>query len=142
MKLKLVAKGYETFTGMFGGCDFIDGESVTDVTESMAKRISCIIHCEWENGDNPSVAQSILNNQNVPAENFLHDSSAPVTAASKVVEGLPQTQSDIYTEEDLGVIADKEGIAGLRLIADANGIKGNSIAALVKQIVAANIKKA
>ena len=63
---------------------------------------------------------------------------APVEA--KLVDAAPviaDLMAPAYTEEQLAAIADKQGIAGLREIAEPLGVKGNSIAGLISSILKA-----
>ena len=134
MKLKLTAVGYENFTGLFGTIEYVDGLSVSDVMPQTAKRVACVISVEWEDGTKVGVADALIANQNMPAPN----------ETATVIPPEPSTvavESKAWTEEELGALADEQGIAGLREIAAPLGIKGNSIAALIKGIVEKSVTK-
>jgi hypothetical protein len=45
-----------------------------------------------------------------------------------------------YTQLELEALADKEGITGLREVAEAYGVKGTSIVGLISGILAASSK--
>lgn len=47
----------------------------------------------------------------------------------------------VYSDEQLGIIADREGINGLRKIAEALGVKGRSIRELIENILKAQEAK-
>lgn len=134
MKLKLTAVGYENFTGLFGTVEYADGVSVEDVMPSTAKRVACVISVEWEDGTKVGVADALIANQNMPAPN---ETATVIPVEPEKVE----VTTTAWTEEELGVVADEKGIAGLREIAEPAGIKGNSIAGLIKGIVEKSVAK-
>ena len=136
MKLKLTAPGWENFSGQMGVNFFEKGLSTADVLPFDARRISGVITCEWEDGSSPSVAQSILNNANTAAPDASDSPAAPVGDST-----TPMTSGPIWTEEELGELADKEGIAGLRAIAEPAGIKSKSVQGLIEAILTAKIAK-
>lgn len=121
MKLKLIQEGYEGFTGLLGVTLFEDGVSVNDVPGREARTIGMSIKAEWEDGTDPNPAQGLLDS--------MHNEPVMETAAAPVVP-------TVYTEEQLAEIADKEGIKGLRAIAEPLGIKGTSIKELMAEILA------
>lgn len=135
MKLKLTAVGYEAFTGLFGMIEFEEGVSVDDVNPQIAKRVACILSVEWEDGTKVGVADALIASQNM---------SAPTEELAVVVPPTPELEAvggKAWTEEELGALADEKGIAGLREIAAPLGIKGNSIAALIKGIMEQSVTK-
>lgn len=134
MKLILKAVGYENFSGLFGAVEFIDGTSVDDVNPHIAKRLACIITVEWDDGTTVGVADRLLENAHTPAPN---ETATVVIEPSEIV--APTTIA--WTEEELGQLADEKGIAGLREIAEPAGVKGNSIAGLIKAIVEKSVPK-
>ena len=134
MKLKLTAVGYENFTGLFGTVEYVDGLSVSDVMPQTAKRVACVISVEWEDGTKVGVADALIANQNTPAPD------ETVTIVPPVPEA-PVVNTVAWTEEELGAVADEKGIAGLREIAEPHGIKGNSIAGLIKGIIEKSVAK-
>lgn len=134
MKLKLTAVGYENFTGLFGTVEYVDGLSVNDVMPQTAKRVACVISVEWEDGTKVGVADALIANQNMPAPNETA-TVVPVEVEKPVITTVA------WTEEELGAVADEQGIAGLREIAEPHGIKGNSIANLIKGILEKSVAK-
>lgn len=133
MKLILLAPGYENFTGVFGMVEFENGTSVDEVAPVIAKRISGIVTCVWEDGSQLSVAEALLANANMPAPT--ESATAPVEEREEVAP-VP-----VWTEEELGAIADAKGIAGIREIAEPENIRGNSISGLIKAIVKQGVAK-
>ena len=134
MKLKLTAVGYEEFSGLFGIVEFTNGLSNEDVNPQIAKRFACIISVEWEDGTKVGVADALIENLHM---------EAPTEAATVIPpeETIKPVSSTAWTEEELGAVADEKGIAGLREIAEPHGIKGNSIASLIKGIIEKSVAK-
>lgn len=137
MKLKLLAPGYTDYTGLFGIVEFENGLSVEDVSEQAANRIACIVSAAWEDGGIVGVADRLLAGANVQAPDMY--------AKREEIEYIDPTGKSgggaAWTKEELGEIADKNGIAGLREIGEPAGVKGNSIVGLIDAIVAANVTK-
>ena len=142
MKLRLTQPGYETYTAQMGVIFFENGLSTADVKPVDAVRIAAQFLCEWEDGTTASVAQSILDHA--------HATTLTIPQVQNADEALAQAATDagavastneaaggekLYTENQLSEIADKSGIKGLRSIAEPLGIKGHSIAELIKAIV-------
>lgn len=135
MKLRLTAPGWQTYTGQMGVIFFENGLSVADVLPVDAVRVAGVIGAEWEDGRPANVSQIYLDNMQTEAA-VLKDNrepEAPVEPKKEEVAAPAVT----YTEEQLAEIADKQGIAGLREIADPLGLKGNSIAGLISAILKA-----
>lgn len=135
MKLRLTAPGWQTYTGQMGVIFFENGLSVADVLPVDAVRVAGVIGAEWEDGRPANVSQIYLDNLQTEAA-VMQDNrqpEAPVVESSKVAQVT--TPEVTYTEEQLAEIADKQGIAGLREIADPLGVKGNSIAGLIASIL-------
>lgn len=147
MKLRLTQPGYETFTAQLGVIFFENGLSTTDVKPQDAVRIASQFLCEWEDGTTASVAQSILDHAHattlsIPTGQNANQAFAQAEADAGVIAATnagPATEK-VYTEVQLAEIADQNGIKGLRAIAEPLGIKGNSIADLVKAILDKQVK--
>lgn len=130
MKLRLIAGGFESFTGQMGVINFVDGVSVDDVLPVDAIRVAGVIGAEWEDGTAANVSQMYLDNMNTEAA--VEPVRQPEPAAPVV-----SVSATGYTEEELSAIASEKGIAGLREIADPLELKGNSIRGLIDAILAA-----
>lgn len=149
MKLKLTQAGFETYTGQMGVVMFEDGLSVGDVLPIDAIRISAAIGAQWEDGSAANVGEMYLNNMHSPAHvggNDINEMSMPVEGASDKSESTPEgtqivLEATVYTEDALAAVADKEGIAGLRTIADGLSVKGTSIVGLIAGIMKAQAAK-
>jgi len=134
MKLRLTGSGFENFTGQMGAHEFLNGVSTTDVTERDAIRLSGVFHTEWVDPSvgvqHPSLAQRLLDNGSVEATNNLQLGAQGEAAPEVVVE-----PKKVWTEADLAAVADRDGIKGLREIADPLGLKSNSILELINLIL-------
>jgi hypothetical protein len=147
MKIRLTQPGYESFTGQMGTVFFENGLSTTDVRPNDAVRMAAQFLCEWEDGSTASVAQSILDHSHATvhtigvAQNADQALSAETAYAARLAGAELQPDgteapAHRYTEDELAAVADKDGIKGLRAIADPLGIKGNAIAELIRAILA------
>ena len=143
MKLRINQTGFEGYTGQMGVVNFVDGLSVADVDPKDAIRMSAVMLCVWEDGTSVSIAQSLLDNANTPAPIFLtgEEGQHDIERAELVASGDADDNSNLYTEDDLSAIADKDGIKGLRAIADPLGVKGNSIKDLITALIEAKAAK-
>ena len=154
MRLRLIGKGFQTYTGQMGVIMFENGMSVGDVLQVDAVRVAGVIGAEWEDGSAANVSQRYLDNMTTEASsepaNAENQTQEPETPAenTETVDENGNTENEIeaahekavssgtfYTEDQLAAVADKDGIAGLREIAAPLGIKGNSIAALIASIL-------
>ncbi|MEZ2310753.1 hypothetical protein AB6809_29335 [Paraburkholderia sp. RCC_158] len=131
MKIKLVQKGWESYTGNFGGVNFAAGESVSDVAESDARRLANIVRIDRLDGTNPSSSQVALDSKCISMSVLGTD---PTTGTPK-----PVLQ---FSVEQLEHIAGEKGIKGLREIGDVYGVKATGIAELIKLILNAQAAKA
>lgn len=150
-KIRLTQPGFENYSGQMGLLNFVDGLSTLDVDKHKASRLAAVMLIEWEEGGNPSVTQSLLDNTDTGAPVFSsigdgtdHDRAAgasPALAATPVVmvPAIIAAVNDAkrYTVAELEAIADKDGIKGLREIAEPKGIKSNSIKELIDAILKA-----
>lgn len=139
MKLQLQG-GFETYTGQMGVVDFVDGLSTGDVLPIDAIRIGAAIGAVWEDGQPANIGAMYLNNMDAPAHvgmdektRHLEDAVVAPKEQSSELEESP-TQDESYTEEELAQVADKQGISGLRKIAESFAIEGSSIVGLMKSI--------
>jgi hypothetical protein len=139
MKVKLEEAGFETYTGQMGVIFFENGLSTNEVLVIDAVKLSCVMRVTWEDGTSPSVTQSILDNANTPAP--LVADGRVVTPKGGVIEKKVTANQVIadtgYSEAQLGKIADKDGVGGLRVIADELKVKGKSIKELIDGILKA-----
>lgn len=149
MKVKIVEAGYQGYTGFLGSFEFEDAVSVCDLAPRDINRLSVnisIVNAE----DNSAIGTLSDFEENLRASFPIEtpessgvkfasvgdvietDDASPVpdtVTASEIVEPTK------YTRVNLEALADKEGIAGLRTIADTFGVKGTSITGLIEQII-------
>lgn len=142
MKLKLTQDGFSTYTGQMGVIFFEDGLSTADVSTVDAVRMSAVMQCEWEDGTSPSIAQSLIDNSDTPAEIIAPESERMLEVEGNAAgnaeggnEDANQKVEYVFDEATLHQIADKEGIKGLRQAAEPYGVKGNSIKDLIESLL-------
>jgi hypothetical protein len=139
MKIRLIEPGWTKLTGAFGTTEFKDGVSVEDVSAAEAKHLAGIVQIETLEGANPSATQALLEAHYTPVP-VPQMPRADQIAAVQIAKAAPGAIA--YTNEQLGAIADKEGIKGIRAIAEPLGLKGNSIADLIDKVLAAQAEAA
>lgn len=161
-RIRIIAKGWEAFTGDLGGVSFHDGLSDHVLPQRERDRLGSLLAVE-------SCDDGVQSNAAATSEKILRTTSAevrepmrsdadvrsgqssteePETAltaepvepigppATADVEPLePQETSEPYTRQSLEKIADERGISGLREIADSMDIKGRSINELMTKIL-------
>jgi hypothetical protein len=137
MKLRLKEPGFETYSGQMGVMDFENGLSLKDVLTIDAVKLSCFMYVEWEDGTSPSITQSILDNANTPAPIIGDGRPTAEQPVEKEKTPVIEATTAFYSEVDLGKVADKDGISGLRAIAENLGVKGKSIKELIDGILKA-----
>ena len=146
-KLKIVAPGFDGYTGNLGGIDFVDGVSVDPVPRIFANRLSAaMMMVEIDDGSevDASVAYRLI------AES---ESRAPVleelprqTEEEKTEENVEMVKranlSDvvILSRDELEALLAKDGIKGLRDIAKPWGVKERNAVALIELILEAQSK--
>lgn len=129
-RLRLIGKGFEKYTGAIGVTQFVEGLSVGTPHQMDVHRLTCTIGARWDDGSASSVGEGYEAAKNAPAPT-VEEQVAADNAAAAAAAGPGVT----YTQEQLAAIADKDGIAGLRQIAEPLGVKANSIKALIDGII-------
>lgn len=155
MKVKITKKGYEYFNGMFGHVEFKDGISVQEISQPDAERLGCIVPIvKWEGdkeGEAVSIAATVgkgasqraevkaarLRADQLEVEKELEAEISDSAEVDAKVEVEQSTQERVYTIAELETVADKEGMPGLREIADPMGVKAKSIKELIDAIIKA-----
>jgi hypothetical protein len=128
VKIRIIQKGWENFTGNFGGLDFVESESVADVDERQAGRVANVVKCEMLDGTNPSASQQALDQRMLKPHVELPTTASAVTAPTAVSRGP-------FTRAELEDIAGELGIKGLRVISDPLGVKATGISDLIDLIL-------
>jgi len=127
MKIKIVEAGWAGYTGPLGPVEFVDGVSVDDVSKGEMRQLSGIIQFEdADTGSDPSLAQELIDSQNVPA---------PLATVPTTEQIGPVMPEKVWTNDELVAIADAHGIKGIREVATPMGLKGTSIAELIGKIL-------
>lgn len=128
LQIRLTQPGWESYTGSLATINFVDGVSVSHASQIEVERISALIAVETIDGDDPGVLAK--------RERFIAGIPNPIVYDPEPVE--PEAPVVVYdfTRESLMEVADKEGITGLRVIADKYGIKSNSVVGLIDKLMA------
>ena len=167
MRIRIVAKGWEGFTGKMGqGVEFIDGVSVDDVSQIERNRIAANVLVEdAESGDQIGPAAANLALRGIPAGDDVRmeraTKAAEAAEARRVAQELmdkeelekeaalleaakkaSDAETPIYTRDELEAIARNDGIKPLRDLGDTYGVKGRSISEMIEAILKAQAKKA
>lgn len=143
-RIRLTSTGWAGYTGYLGSVQFIDGVSVAPVSPLLVARIGGAINSvkiDDETGVETAAGLASLRIEvssiPIPVANI----SRRATEAEVLAEQL-RIQADAkngraartYSHADLETIASDEGIAGLREIAKAWGVKERSIPKLIAAI--------
>lgn len=144
-RLKLSGSQWAGYTGTIGTVDFKDGISVYPVPRNIADRLSAAIRMVEVDDDDNEVGPAGI------ASRLIRDAAmrAPITPtlarqteSERKTEDLRETlkaqrspAETFYTLDELQAIADKDGIKGLRKVAEPWGVKGKAIPAIIKMIM-------
>lgn len=142
MKLKLTQRLYEGYTGQIGRYHFENGISVEDIPYAERARIGASIKCveindDGSTGEDPSPSSKSVMNRHMR----IGLASLPrQTEAEKSEENVQavmgsEKPKQLLTHEALEQIATESGIAGLREVANAWGVKSKSIPVLMQMIL-------
>lgn len=146
-KIKIVEAGYDKFTGEFGQIEFVDGVSVYPVSERDAARLGAFVRIEKEDGEQAGdnvkhvagydlqVEQEQLLRNAAEPKAAVEGENAPESTEAAVAPAAAVVELKKYTREELGAIADQQGLEGLREIGNQFGVKAVSIAKLIDLIV-------
>lgn len=145
--LRMTAPGWETFTGDMAGIAFEDGVSTDHVPRAMIDRIAALIAVVLvdENGKGNQAAgpaARLLTREEVESEPVSALQTQSLAEKAKELRKVAaETETNpagkIYTPEELTQIADKEGIKGLRKIADPWGVHDRKIKNMIIEILSA-----
>lgn len=134
-RLRITQKGWETFSDVLLGIKFEAGISVEPVAPAIANQLGSILLVEAiDDAAQVGAAAQMQNTYNDTAK--VVEALTKVTPKTVSVEEVKETKTFVtYTREELEAIADKDGINGLRTIAEHYGIKGRSINELITEIL-------
>lgn len=146
MKIKLVEKGYEAYTGDYCNVPFFKGVSTREVLQIEADRVGSFIRAVTVT----TTAQGDIEKCSGAGQVMLDASTTRMTKvnALSVAEEeeekgdseieIPKAPDRYYTSDELALVADSDGIKGLREIAEFyEGIGGRSVRELVERILRA-----
>lgn len=134
MNIRLIERGWENYTGMLCGADFVEGVA-KDVTARQAAMVANIIQTEKDDGSNPSDSQNLIDSQcikmveNMPVQSRYNQPSSNEGAVKD------------YTREELEKIASDKGILGLREVGNTVGVRADSIVKLIEAVIDAQKKR-
>lgn len=131
MKIKLLGTRSD-LSGFIGTIEFKNGISVADVSQRDADAVKANFRCEIIDGMTTNDRIRLMSQ---PGYRTPPVAKEAIEVPQKVDESEQTIDSGLYTEAQLGEIADKEGIAGLRAIADSLGVRDKSIVGLIKGIM-------
>jgi hypothetical protein len=151
-KIKIVEKGWETFSDNIGGVDFVDGVSVREVTEYEIARIAGSIQViNLETGKQLNDAATLSENIGTvldprPDASVITQKQFDQLNVNDAPAKPEVVGAKVYTNDELLKIADEKGINGLRDIGNTLSVKGRAIPELIENILAAqavtNVPKA
>lgn len=147
-RMRIVQSGYETYTGPIGPYEFVDGESVEEIPLAARDRLAVafeMVEFDEESGRPAGPAQRLLDGYNVALE-----SPEPLERQSDIEKRAEDIRAMIGSEkvramrtrENLENVADKMGIAGVRLVAEDWNVRSKSIPALIDMILGAQLEYA
>lgn len=141
--LKITESGFENMTGLLGDIEFENGVSVGPLTPFQASRISSAMRAEFVDGTNSSPAGLLVSEREAQAPVVeklpMGVVEKPLTGVEKYLQNLAtqKPKSPKYSQEQLEAIADKDGIAALRVIGEEFKVKATSIPKLIQAILKA-----
>lgn len=144
MLIKIKTPGWEHYTGELGMAHFENGVSVEAISTREAYSLGSYLEVVEidENGKegNPvSHAFDIVRQTTITAPVLAPRrrlSEIQAEQAAKEGEAAPAAGPEVWTQEALEKIAEEQGIAGIRTIADPLGVKGTAIKTLIAEILA------
>ena len=133
-KVKLIGKGFEKYSGVMGGHQFVEGFS-DEMSSSDAERLGAftrvrIVEDGVVTAQNPSTTQKMVDQKGMSIAPKTAEISQPKAA---LVAVLPSFDYDLSTLEG---IADEGGIKALREFADQYDVRGTSVSGIVKDLMA------
>lgn len=140
--VKIDIAGWEYFTGMIRGVEFVDGKSTRPLTEREINTIGAnmrIVDVET----NEQVGPTIKRVGDIPAPIATNTPTADTEETVEVEKVEEATVEDpreekpskIYTKEELEELAQTGGIKAIREIANEFGVKGVQISQLINGII-------
>lgn len=134
-RLRITEPGLDNYNGLFGMVEFVEGVSVHQVGWQEAARLGANVRVV--DYDEPERQVGPVSDY----ERIKHTTAdAPMVKAMDTgifVDGEIKSATQRFTRAELEDIADKQGLAGVRAIANAVGRTGRSIAQCVDAVLEA-----
>lgn len=141
-RIRITEPGFQALSGYFGTIEFRDGVSIEPVHWLEQQRLGGLVRFVSAEDDEAGLeigpAAEMVRHRDMDADD---ERTKATDAAVTTVDGGVRLVGETYSRDDLEDIADKRGIAGLRDIAKAWGVKGRSINEMITEILAAQGNK-
>ena len=154
-KIRITQKGWEGFSDSIGIVRFVDGVSVEDVSNAEAERIGANISVEFldKPGVTPNPAQRLIDAKNQDSEDIGYKSRFDENPSEEKqeVEQVPvgpqvpvepteepeavNLDAFDFNRQSLELIAEQQGIKGLRVLAEPIGVKGTAIGSMIQEML-------
>lgn len=143
--IKFASPKWAGYSGHFGRILFDNGISVDPVSRldrDLLAAAEVFVEVDENGRERPAgVAHRLVveSKLRLPVEKPLKRQSEQDKAKEQleVASRVDQAPTDFYTREELEAVADKEGIKGLRIIAEPWGVKHRAIPVLIEMILGA-----
>lgn len=144
-KIKITAKGWETFSSHLCQVKFQDGVSEHALPRLMIDRIAALVQCELLDEEGNPAGQAggaarYVNSKPIraevkPALERMTEDQVKDERREALERALKNPAQKLYSEKELQDLADKEGIKGLRVIGDLWNVRERSINKLIEEIL-------
>lgn len=138
--VKIVEKGFETYNGIIEGVQFENGVSAEPMSQFSAERVGAFMKIVNADSDEPlGLGYRMANTRSQgsaprpPLERIVRTKTGKEKTSIK--KQAKQVSYD-FTKAQLEDVADKEGINGLRKVADQYDVRGRSIAEIIDSLIA------
>lgn len=135
--IRIVEPGWETFSEVFGTVTFKDGVSIQPVPWLEQQRLGGILRIESAEEDEVEIrigpSAELVRVRSMDAD----DERVTNMDKTVTVDGEVRLAVANYSRPELEDIADRKGLAGLRDVAAAWGVKGRSVNDLINGILEA-----
>lgn len=138
-RVKIIAKGFETYNGVLEGVQFENGLSTEIMSERAAERIGAFMRCVDADTEEDLGAGARLVRQRTqgqaPRPPLQRVERTPTGKEKKPIANRRVVSYD-FTKADLEAVADKDGIQGLRKVAEQYDVRGRSIREIIDAMMA------
>jgi len=138
--VKIVQPGFETYNGIMEGVRFENGVSVESMSQFSAERIGAFMKVvNADDGGEPlgmGYRMANAKTTGVAPREPLQFIARTKTGKTKEAVKKSKLISYDFTKAQLEGVADKEGILGLRKVADQYDVRGRSISEIIESLLA------